>query len=618
MSKFTTQHEDFRNLQRRLLYLRLGLLLGLLLLSSRLWYLQVVKGAYYQDLSEQNRVRTVDLKPVRGLIFDRNGELLANNVPSFNLYLTVEDIRDRDGLAAALEELIGLPRQETKKRLAHQARSYVPILLKAGLTLREAALIEGRRLELSGLRIQAESQRNYLHGPLGSHLLGYVGEVSPEQQDEPVFADLTQGNIVGKTGVEKAYDQVIRGKPGVKTIEVDARGNERKTLSVAEQTPGDDLYLSINLHLQRLAESLLGEESGAIVALDPANGDVLAMVSRPAFDPNILSRGMSGALWEQIATDARHPLTNRAIQGQYPPGSTFKIIVASAALESDKWAPDTNVRCAGLFPFGNHVFRDWKKGGHGPMNMYQAIVHSCDVYFYNLGHRLGIDAIAEAARQYGLGQPTGIELPAERTGIVPSTEWKQKARKEPWYAGETISASIGQGYVTVTPLQMASAIAAVANGGVLYKPRLVRAIRERTSGRVRETLPVERAVVPLREEAFSLLQEAMHGVVLHGTGGRARSPVAEIAGKTGTAQTVGARPRTANEPGTTPKQFRDHAWFVAYAPVENPKIVLAVIVENTGHGGTFAAPIAKELIEEYLENLKDTTPLDRQPNSGQL
>ncbi|MEK7222332.1 MAG: penicillin-binding protein 2, partial [Nitrospirota bacterium] len=489
MSKFTTQHEDFKNLQRRLLYLRLGLLLGLLLLSVRLWYLQVVKGTYYRALSEQNRIRTVDLKPARGLIFDRHGELLANNVPSFNLYLTVEDIRDREGLAAALEDLLGLPRAETKKRLALQARSYVPILVKAGLTLREAALIEGHRLDLPGLRIQAESQRNYPQASLAGHLLGYVGEVSPEQQDEPAFAGLSQGSMVGKAGVEKTYDRMIRGTAGEKTIEVDARGNERKTVDVVEQTPGDDLYLSLDMRMQQMAESLLGEEAGAVVALDTTNGDVLVLASRPTFDPNTLSRGLTAAVWEQIASDPRHPLTNRTLQGQYPPGSTFKIVVASAALESDKWSSDTKVRCTGTFPSGNHVFKDWKKGGHGVMDMDQAIVNSCDVYFYNIGHRLGIDAIAETARWFGLGQPTGIDLPSERVGIVPSTEWKQRVRKEPWYAGETISVAIGQGYVTVTPLQMAVATAAVANGGILYKPRLVRAVRERATSRLREIPP---------------------------------------------------------------------------------------------------------------------------------
>jgi penicillin-binding protein 2 len=617
MSKFTTQHEDFKNLQRRLLYLRLGLLLGLLLLSVRLWYLQVVQGTYYRALSEQNRVRTVDLKPARGLIFDRHGELLANNVPSFNLYLTVEDIRDRESLAVSLENLIGLPRAETKKRLDLQAKSYVPILLKAGLTLQEAALIEGHRLDLSGLRIQAESQRNYLHASLAGHLLGYVGEVSPEQQDEPAFADLSQGSIVGKAGVERTYDRVIRGTAGEKTIEVDARGNERKTVAVVEQTPGDDLYLSLDLRMQQMAESLLGEEAGAIVALDPTNGDVLAMASRPAFDPNTLSHGLTPAMWEQIVSDVRHPLTNRALQGQYPPGSTFKIIVASAALESDKWSSDTKVRCTGSFPFsGSHVFKDWKKGGHGVMDMEQAIVNSCDVYFYNVGHRLGIDAIAEAARWFGLGQPTGVDLPSERVGTVPSTEWKQRVRKEQWYPGETISAAIGQGYITVTPLQMAVATAAVANGGILYKPRLVRAVRERATSRLQEVPLQDRGTVPLQERTFALLQESLHGVVTHGTGGRARSKIVEIAGKTGTAQTVGARPlQTSTNGEGVPKQFRDHAWFVAYAPADDPKIAVAVLVENTGHGGTFAAPIAKALIEEYLK-VSETD--DRHQNARQF
>ena len=612
MSKAATQHEDFRLLQRRLLFLRFVLLVALLMLFSRIWYLQVIKGGYYRELSEQNRVRTLPVRPARGLIFDRHGELLANNIPSFNLYATLEDMKDREQLAAGLESLIGLSRTEILKRLSRQSHSYIPILLKGGLTLREAALVEAHRLDLPGLRIQAESQRNYLHGLFGSHLLGYVGEVSPEQQDEPAFADLSPGSVVGKTGVEKTFDQVIRGKPGQKTVEVDARGTERKTLTVVEQTSGDDLYLSLDLNLQRMAESLLAEESGAVVALDPRNGDVLVLASRPGFDPNALSHGLTGTAWEQIVQDARHPLTNRAIQGVYPPGSTFKIMVASAALESSKWSPSTRIHCSGQFPFGNHVFKDWKKGGHGTMDLYHAIVQSCDVYFYLLGNRLGIDAIAKAANQYGLGQPTGIELPGERGGIVPSTEWKQRARKEPWYPGETISAAIGQGYVSVTPLQMATAMGAVANGGVLYKPRLVRAIRERSTGQIRDILPTEKGIVPMDSDSFAVLQEALRGVVVEGTGKRANSKSVEIAGKTGTAQNVGARFQKP-ESADMPKEFRDHAWFVAYAPADHPQIALAVLVENTGHGGTYAAPIAKALIEEYL---KDSAAHDRKPHSG--
>ncbi|HEY3197461.1 MAG TPA: penicillin-binding protein 2 [Nitrospirales bacterium] len=612
MNNSLTQHEDFRHLQRRLTFLRLALLIGVFLLFSRVWYLQVIKGGYYRDLSEQNRVRTVPIRSARGLIFDRRGELLANNIPSFNLYATVEDTKDLNGLAVSLEQLIGLPQAETKKRFARHSRTYLPILLKSGLTLREAAVVEAHRLDLSGLRIQAESQRNYLHGLLASHLLGYVGEISQEQQDETAFTDLTMGTIVGKSGVEKSFDQVIRGRPGQKTIEVDARGAERKTLAVVEQTSGDDLYLSIDLPMQRLAESLLDPESGAVVAIDPANGDVLVLASRPGYDPNIISHGPSSAVWEQISNDARHPLTNRAIQGVYPPGSTFKIMMASAALESAKWTSNTKIHCSGSYPFGNHVFRDWKKGGHGSVDMYQGIVNSCDVYFYMLGNRIGIDAIADAAHEYGLGKLTGIDLQGERSGIIPSTEWKQRARKEPWYPGETISASIGQGYVSVTPLQMAAAMAAVANGGVLYKPRLVRSIRERVTGQSRDILPAEKGVISLDSDSFAFLHQALRGVVHEGTGKRADSKLVEISGKTGTAQSVGARLQK-SEGEDVPKQFRDHAWFVAYAPADHPKIAVAVIVENIGHGGTFGAPIAKALIEEYL---KDTEPHDRKPHPG--
>jgi len=324
---------------------------------------------------------------------------------------------------------------------------------------------------------------------------------------------------------------------------------------------------------------------------------VLALASRPTFDPNILSRDLSAKQWDEIIRNEGRPLTNRATQGQYPPGSTFKVVMAAAALETKAITPETRIRCTGGYQFGRRLFKDWKTGGHGPMDIRQAIVHSCDVFFYTVGQRMGIDTIASFATQFGLGRETGIELPSERSGIVPSTAWKAKVRHEPWWPGETVSASIGQGYVSVTPMQMAYLTATVGNGGDIYRPRLVRGITERSTGTYRELPTIEVGRMTVRPETMLLIQQAMAGVVTHGTATRAKSPLVAIAGKTGTAQTVALR--TGPEE-SIPKKLRDHAWFISYAPVDSASIAVAVLVEHMGHGGTAAAPLARQLIEAYV------------------
>ena len=476
-------HEaELSELHRRLVVLRVGLLLVVALLGIRLWHLQIREGPYYRDLSENNRTRSVLLEPARGLIYDRNGVLLANNVPSFTLYVTLEDVKDRDELTRQLSELLGLDSALIKKKLDGKGSKMLPRKIKDRLSLRDATLIEAHRLDLPGVMIQVESQRNYPGGVAAAHLLGYVGEISADQLEKLESADLHQGSVVGQYGVEKSYDRHVRGQAGQKSVEVDALGHEKKAVVAEPPQAGNDLYLTIDLRLQKIAENLLGEESGAIVALDPTSGDILAMASRPAFDPNVLSRELTPKQWVEIVQDKGRPLNNRASQGQYPPGSTFKVPMAVAALETNTVTPSTTVRCSGGYQFGKRLYHDWKAGGHGSVDLHTALVHSCDVYFYTVGQRMGIDTMAEYAKEFGLGQETGVELPSERVGIVPSTAWKQKAKKEPWLPGETISAAIGQGYVTVTPLQMASLIGTVASEGVNYRPRLVRAIMDRTTG----------------------------------------------------------------------------------------------------------------------------------------
>ncbi|MEX5213089.1 MAG: penicillin-binding protein 2 [Nitrospiraceae bacterium] len=594
---YGTSDAELGEIQRRLMILRIGLLLVVVLLGVRLWYLQVRDGVYYRDLSENNRTRTVLLEPARGLIYDRNGVLLANNVPSFTLYVTLEDVKDRVELAARLSLLIGLEPDVIEKKLSVKGPKLLPRKVKDRLTLREATLVESHRLQLPGVMIQVESQRNYPEGVVGGHLIGYVGEVSAEQLEREDADDLHQGSLIGQYGVEKTFDRLLRGRSGEKSVEVDALGHAKRTVFVDKPHSGDDLYLTIDARLQKLAEQLLGEEDGAIVALDPTSGEVLALASRPAFDPNLMSRELTAKQWEEIVQNERRPLTNRAIQGQYPPGSTFKIVMAAAALESRTVSAATPVFCNGGYQFGKRLFRDWKAGGHGSVDLHEAIVHSCDVYFYTVGQRMGIDTIAQFARMFGLGRETGIELPSERVGIVPSTAWKERVRGEPWYPGETISVAIGQGYVTVTPLQMASAVGAVANNGVLYRPRLIQAVLDRTTGRLQETPTLSKETLAVKAETLQAIQKGLIDVVSRGTATRAKSSFVNIAGKTGTAQTASLRTGPEKD---IPKKFRDHAWFVSYAPAESPKIAVVVLAEHMGHGGSAAAPLAKELIEAYF------------------
>lgn len=589
---------EFGDLHRRLFILRVGLLLVVVLLGLRLWHLQIYEGPYYRDLSENNRTRLVLLEPARGLIYDRHGVLLANNVPSFSLYVTLEDVKDREVLIQQLTDLLGLDPTIVRKKMTTKGSKLLPRKIKDRMTLRDATLVESHRLDMPGVMIQVESQRNYPDGVTAAHLLGYVGEISADQLEKPEFIDLHQGSIVGQYGVEKSYDRHMRGMAGQKSVEVDALGHEKKASVVERPQAGNDLYLTIDVRLQKVAEDLLGQEQGAIVALDPNSGDILAMASRPGFDPNVLSRELTAKQWVEIVQDEGRPLNNRAAQGQYPPGSIFKIPMAVAALETKTMSPSSTVFCNGGYQFGKRVYHDWKASGHGYVDLHNALVHSCDVYFYTVGQRMGIDVMAEFGKDFGLGKATGVELPSERSGIMPSTAWKQKAKKEQWLPGETISAAIGQGYVTVTPLQMASLVGTVANDGVHYRPRLVQAVMDRTSGNLQELPAVPRGRINAKPETFRVIKDALAGVVTKGTATKAKSSLVTIAGKTGTAQVAALR--TGPEE-SIPKKFRDHAWFVAFAPVESPKIAVVVLAEHMGHGGSAAAPLAKEVIETYMK-----------------
>ncbi|UCD35095.1 MAG: penicillin-binding protein 2, partial [Nitrospiraceae bacterium] len=472
------------------------------------------------------------------------------------------------------------------------AKPFEPVTLKEDVTFEEVAKVEARLLDFPGLQIEVVGGREYLYGHSASHVLGYIGSMSARQMAEPKYSDIPPESIIGQYGIEKVYDEVLRGISGKKVIEVDAIGRIVKVVRIQRPINGRNIRLTINIDLQVEAEESLRGKAGAVVALKADTGEVLALASSPTFDPNLFVRGIRQEEWRKLINDPGKPLLNRAIQSQFPPGSTFKIITAIAALEQGIVSDHSDFYCNGSLYFGR-VFRCWKAAGHGAVQLHKAIVESCDVYFYEVGKELNIDVLAQYAFGYGLGRPTGIGLEGEVSGLIPTSGWKSRTRKEGWYTGETLNTVIGQGYVSATPIQMARAIATVTNGGRLYEPTIVM-----ESGQGPKTV----GQVKIHPENLRLIREALAGVVREkkGTGHLAESEVVSIGGKTGTSQVISGVTREED----LPHRFRDHAWFVAVAPVERPEIAVAVFVEHGGHGSSAAAPIAKRVIEAYYDKDK--------------
>ena len=566
--------------------------------------MQIINGNYYKKLSENNRIRSITIPPLRGLIYDRYGHILARNVPSFSVGLVEEDIPDMDKTIKDLSSIIGLSAREIKRRIEKGKfhNPFSPVIIKEDIPMKEVALIESLSWKLRGVTIVVEGRREYPYGSAAAHVLGYVGEITKKQLDNPGYRSVPPGSIIGQSGIEKVYDRFLRGKPGTKNIEVDATGRERRVLNIIPPASGDSIILTLDIDLQRAAEKILGDHTGSVVVMDSQTGDILAMVSHPSYDPNILSRRLSWRAWRKIARNPHHPLTNRAIQGIYPPGSIFKIVMATAALEDSIITPWKRIFCNGALKFGHRIYRDWKAEGHGHVNMYKAIAESCDVYFYQLGLQMDIDTIAKYANMFGLGKPTGIDLPAESKGLIPTREWKLATRHDRWYPGETLSVSIGQGFVAVTPLQQTIMVNAIATSGYVLQPRLLKGLISHRNGRRYYFPPVLKRKLKLRSSTLKTIKRSLLEVVngKHGTGKLARSKIVDIAGKTGTAQVVGRKYKLDNDSS----RFRDHAWFTGFAPYRSPKIIVTVIIEHGGHGGSAAAPVAKYLIEEYYKNRK--------------
>jgi penicillin-binding protein 2 len=576
---------------------------AMVILFVRLFYLQVIQGDEFRHLSKTNRIRLQNIEPPRGIIFDRKGAVLVDNRPSFNLYIILKDAKPVNKTLEKLSHYTGISiaylQAVIKKNST--AAPYKKVLLKQYIGRNLLAVVEAHRYDLPGVIISVNTRRHYFDNQSAAHLIGYLGEINPDDLKLEKYKDYKRGDQIGKFGVEKAADAYLRGNLGRAKIEVDAIGHKIRVLNMQDATTGNNVYLTIDIGLQKKAESLLDDKAGSIVALEPDSGRVLALVSTPTFDQNAFIGGVSHKYWRELLSNPNRPMQNKAIQGLYPPASTYKIITAIAGLQEGVINRHSTYFCPGYLDYGGRPFRCWKKGGHGTLNVVQAIEQSCDVFFYHVGLRLGVDRIAKYAKAGGLGARTGIDLDHESSGLIPTAAWKKKKRGAKWHRGETLSIAIGQGYNQTTPLQMAVYMATVANGGTCYKPSIISEIR--TAGGDIVT-PFKKKVVghlPVSAENLAIVRQGLWDVV-NGSRGTARAykiEGIEMVGKTGTAQ-VFSRKKDSEYSDDLPDHLKAHAWFVAYAPVENPKIAVAVMVEHGEHGSSTAAPIASDLIKDYL------------------
>ncbi len=575
-------YEDLRLVQSRLAVMQVIVALLVAGLAVQFWNLQVVRAKHFRELAENNRSRLVTLAAPRGALVDRHGQLLVGNRPSFNVVLVPEHALNLDRLVSRLASALGMGESLIRERLARR-QPYRPVVVKADATLADVAVLEARRLELPEVSVEVVPLRSYPLASAAAHALGRVGEISERQLQLPEYRGLPPGALVGQAGIESRYNRDLMGRDGYRRVIVNSRGLEVREDARQPPSDGPNLTLTIDASLQAAMEAAFEGRSGSAVALDPETGEVLAMTSTPAYDPNHFTTGIEPAEWARLATDPETPLMNRVIQGSYAPGSTFKVIAATAALEEGLITPSTTFYCPGHLSVYNTVFRCL--GVHGVIDLRRAIGLSCNVYFYQVGIRLEITRLAKWAKLMGLGAPTGVDLPSEVGGLMPSPEWKLRVLKTPWYAGETVSVAIGQGQVSATPLQMARVAAFIANGGRLVRPHFAR----------RAQAPPEPSRV--RPETIAAVKAGMSMVVSAGTGLRARLQSVEVCGKTGSAQVV-ARTRLEKSPNA--RELLPHGWFIAFAPADKPRIALAVLVEHGGSGAAAAAPVARRILAHFF------------------
>lgn len=600
MNRFvkSLEHDWYK---QRIIGLMVCVLAFFLVLLLRLMYLQVIMGEEYYRLSVNNSIRLQTVDPPRGLILDRFGVKLAENRPSFDVTFTPKDAGDVPGVLAELAGYLQVSAEDLTAKVKHSKglAAYKPVLLKQDIGRDMLAAVEARKVDLPGVSVQVRLRRNYLFGASAAHVIGYLGEINAEELKSGDYPNLRGGDSIGKFGVERTYEELLRGEPGGRQVEVNANGQIMRVLQTVSAKAGQNVHLTIDRDLQQRAEDLLRGVAGAVVAVDPQNGFVLAMASVPCFDQNQFVSGIASSVWESLVSHPFRPMENKAIQGEYPPGSTFKIITALAGLEENVIDETSTFDCAGSLAFGGREYRCWKKEGHGRVDVKRALAESCDVFFYRTGLRLGVDRLAWYAKACGLGTRTGVGLDQEARGLVPSSTWKKKRFGIPWQEGETLSVSIGQGYNLATPLQMAMLTAAVSNGGIRFRPSILNRIQTMEGNVVYQGVPQEVGRLPVSPRTLRIVQQGIWGAVNgeRGTARRVHLNDIEIAGKTGTSQVIG-RKEFADD--FTPPHLRPHAWFVCYAPFAAPKIAVAVLVENGEHGSSAAGPIAREMVKAYL------------------
>lgn len=573
---------------------RIKVLLGVILfiflvILIRVGWLQIVEGEKFLRLSQTAHLRLIPLANPRGLIVDRNERVIADNTASFSIGVIPESLENPEKTLLKLKSIfpdIDLRKAELKvKKVKNPFR---PVVLKEGIDISKVTYIEERGEEFPSVVILSQPVRSYPYGKLLSHIVGYLGEVNKNELKNLSFLGVEAGDLVGKMGIEEVYNSYLQGEKGGRQVEVDVYGRVLKTIFQKDPLPGDTVYLTIDVNIQKIAREEMGDRKGVVIIANPYTGEILSMLSLPSFDPNLFARGISDEKWLELSRNPENPLENRAVRGEYPPASTFKIVLVTAALETGKATPFAKFYCPGYYKIGKRIFKCWKKEGHGWLNLKDALIHSCDVYFYQLGLKLGVKNIIHYARLFGLGKPTGIDLGSEKRGFLPTPEWKEKLYKEVWYPGDTANLSIGQGYILVTPIQMLDLISAVANGGYLVRPHLVKKIVDKNGNTVFNFTPEKVKKIPISKSTLEFLHEALAGVVKRGTGWRAANKVVKIAGKTGTAQLAGDK--------------NPHNWFIGYAPADNPKLSIVVLVENKEEEISIAPQIAGRILSRIFDN----------------
>lgn len=578
-----TRQDQF---EKRLKIIWIVIICGLLALLGRIAWLQLIEGERYFRISKNSRLRLVPLPPTRGLILDRNGEKLAGNEAFFSVGVVPSNVIDIDELIERFDEFLDIDKEIAKKRIQEANNPFRPAYVKRNIDLPAVTYLLEREEDFPGTVILTEPVRSYYYDETLAHVLGHVGEVNQEELTANSTFGVELGDLVGKMGVEKVYNSYLQGEKGGRQVEVDAHGRTLRVISEKDPLPGDSLYLTIDLEMQKIAEEKLGQRRGVVIIGDYETGEIFALVSHPSFNPNLFSWGVSQNEWSRLTQDPGDPLENRALRGEYPPASTFKIIVTAAALDGDIIGKEDTFFCAGKIPIGNRIFKCWKEEGHGTLNLEEAIINSCNIFFYQLGLKIGMDKIIEYSRLFELGEITGIDLVSEKDGLVPTRDWKLKTKGEAWYHGDTANLSIGHGFLLVTPLQMFRVIAAVANGGSLINPYLVKEIVD-SQGKVVESFSSGRGKkIPISSSVFDFLRKSLRGVVGEGTGWRAENNIVKIAGKTGTAESS--------------DEERDHNWFIGYTLSDEARLAIVVLIEYREEEISIAAQIAGEILSQIF------------------